>query len=367
MKKSGLVLLTLMCLICIPSISIQAKQVKVGAFRYTYKIIDKDTCNLTTVEVVNKKKAKVLRIPNTLGGKKVVRMSAPGLYDSNILGLYETDENTEIYPKELIKQSRYVKEIILPDTLKSFETSCFTNLPELTKITIPALVTKGVETLKDNKWTSFKVSKNNKKYQVKNGFLLSKSGKTLYCYVEKVKDAIIPNGVKTIKKMALWGMDTYSIYFPKTVDSIGVWALQNGRAIGIKVSKKNKHYKMSGDCLYSKKSGRLVAAIHRKNTLTIPEGVTKLEYGISTLGGEFNSIKIAKSVQLLDFEWEFFILKGESCQEEQAYGRLHFISTTPPNITYMHSDIIYVPMKALTKYISVLRRKGFKDVEIIGE
>ena len=175
--------------------------------------------------------------------------------------------------------------------------------------------------------------------------LLSKNGKAVYGQLLRTKNIKIPNGVKTIKEYAFWGYIVDSIYIPKSVNSIEDFAFRTIEKVELKVSKKNKRYAMSGDCLYSKKSGRLVAAINRNGKLVIPSVVTKLKGGASSIGGEFKKIVIPKSVKLLGGGWDAHLLKYG--------GALYFKSAKIPKVEeggMSEYTVLYVPKKATTKY-----------------
>ena len=290
MKRIFITCLLLFTSLYIGTIPVRAEEKKVGALRYEYKVIDKKTCWITKIEILDKDKAKIIKIPSTLDGKMVVKMGEEEdanymEYGINIFGVEKNDARGNNRFRDVYERTKVVKEIILPDTLEEVTRNCFKWLPKLKKITIPSKLKIGGRYLCDTKWTSFQVAKSNPYYKVSKGFLLSKSGKTVYGLTKKMKKVKIPDGVEKIGEAAFLHCKVDSIYLPQSINAIGYQAFRNDkRVVELSISKKNKRYAMKNDCLYSKKSGRLVAAIKRNNNLAIPNGVTKLKEGVSVIG-----------------------------------------------------------------------------------
>ena len=96
---------------------------------------------------------------------------------------------------------------------------------------------------------------------MKNGCLISKSGKTFYGNLEKKKSIKISNGVKTIAEGALFLNDNLKVvYIPKTVSKIKEKAFGTSKSLRIKIASKNQYYYISKGCVVSRRSGRLVVA-----------------------------------------------------------------------------------------------------------
>lgn len=85
---------------------------------------------------------------------------------------------------------------------------------------------------------------------MKNGCLISKSGKTFYGNLEKKKSIKIPNGVKTIAEGALFLNDNLKVvYIPKTVSKIKGKAFGTSKSLRIKIASKNQYYYVSKGCV----------------------------------------------------------------------------------------------------------------------
>lgn len=376
MKRIFITCLLLFISLYIGVIPVRAEKKKVGAFRYEYKVINKKTCWITSIEILNKSKVKVIRIPGTLDGKRVVKMGEEE--DANYMeygvNIFRVEENDAggYSPYDVYEKTKVVKEIILPDTLEEVTRNCFKWLPKLKKITIPSKLKTGVKYLCDTKWTSFQVAKSNPYYKVSKGFLLSKSGETVYGLTKKMKKVKIPDGVEKIGEAAFLHCKVDSIYLPQSINAIGYQAFRNDkRVVELSISKKNKRYAMKNDCLYSKKSGRLVAAINRNNKLAIPNGVTKLKEGVSVIGigkkemkkeenyGAFTDIIIPKSVTRLEEGWIFNFFLGHTIKGRK--GCLYFKGTKPPKTERMPTNIIvYVPAKAYDAYKKELKSEKYR-------
>ena len=376
MKRIFITCLLLFISLYIGVTPVRAEKKKVGTLRYEYKAIDKKTCWITKIEILNKEKAKVIRIPSNLDGKRVVKLGDDNDGNNveigvNIFDVERNDAGGYSF-QDVYEKTKAVKEIILPDTLEEVTRNCFKWLPQLKKITIPAKLKTGGRYLCDTKWTSFQVAKNNPYYKVSKGFLLSKSGKTVYGLTKKKKKVKIPDGVEKIGEAAFLNCKADSIYLPKSINGIGYQAFRNDKkVVELSISKNNKRYAMKGDCLYSKKSGRLVAAINRNNKLVIPNGVTKLKEGVSVIGigkkemkkeenyGAFTDIIIPKSVTRLEEGWIFNFFLGHTIKGRK--GCLYFKGTKPPKTERMPTNIIvYVPAKAYNAYKKELKSEHYR-------
>ena len=360
MKKTIFVLSLFLCSLCLFQSSAKAKGKKVGGFYYTYKTLTSSTCQITKVSIVIASNIKDMEVPDTIDGKRVVKMGAIGdivtsCYGPNVLGMYPAEEGDGYWPEKVEIYSRSIKNIILPQYLKEITRNCFSFLPGLEKIYIPAKFSKTAEYLCDMKWTSFKISKKNKHYKVSSSLLLSKSGKTVYGMVGKKTYIVIPKGVKKIWQYAFQDCNVKKISLPSSINSIGYRAFKNKKIVELAISKKNNHYAIKGDCLYSKKSGRLVAAINRNGKLIIPEGIKKMKKGISSIGGMFRNIIFSTTIESLMTGWcnEFF-------DQSRAlnYGTFTFKGLKAPVIEQgaLSAHTIYVPAKSYNAYYKEVHR-----------
>ena len=106
---------------------------------------------------------------------------------------------------------------------------------------------------------------------------MSKDSKFAYGSVMPMKKLNVPKGVKTIKDRSIfYSSGATDFYIPASVNKIGFQSLFFSDVVRFHVAKKNKHYAETNDCVYSKKSGRLVAASVKNTTFTVPEKVTYL-------------------------------------------------------------------------------------------
>ena len=177
----------------------------------------------------------------------------------------------------MINRVEKIKNIVIPETVINVTPNSFAKLRNGKNINIPKGITQNITNFCEVKWKKFSISSKNKKYKVKNGVLLSKDGKFAYGSVMPMKKLNIPQGVKTIKDQSIfYGSGATDFYIPASVKKIGFQSLFFSDVVRFHVSKKNKHYAETNDCVYSKKSGRLVAASVKNTTFTVPEKVTYL-------------------------------------------------------------------------------------------
>ena len=168
----------------------------------------------------------------------------------------------------------------------------------------------------------------------------------------------IPQGVKKIYKQAFLNCNVRSIYLPASIDSIGYQAFLNEKRVTLLVSKKNSHYARKEDCLYSKKSGRLVAAINRNGKLVISDKVKKLSKGTSVLGGKFREITIPKSVKVMQKYWDYDFYID---YKDNKHGHLTFLGMTAPKMDGFLASTIYVPAKAYDAYYKEVHKGPLKS------
>ena len=287
LKKLGLLGLFCMCILYLNT-TCDAKTEEeyseiIGNFKFTYQELTSNEIWVTKIDIMGVKNVSILKIPLKINGKKVVKLGSK--YDPeddfvethNIFGIYRSEDDEIIRPKKIINKVAYIKQIILPSTVTAITPNCFRLVQDGKCINIPSRFTKNISYLCEIKWKKFSISSKNKKYKVKNGVLLSKDGKFAYGSVVPMKKLNIPQGVKTIKDRSIfYGSGATDFYIPASVNKIGFQSLFFSDVVRFHVSKKNKHYAETKDCVYSKKSGRLVAASVKNTTFTVPEKVTYL-------------------------------------------------------------------------------------------
>ena len=247
-----------------------------------------------------------------------------------------------------------LKDVKIPDQVKNVPSYTFAKCTSLTKVTF-AKNMKSIETkafVYSNQLKTFKLSKSNKTFAVKNGMLTTKSGKTLVLVPNNMKKINIASSVKTIKKNALNGSQATSIVIPKSVKKIEAKALQSKKIKKASLSSKNKTYKMSNNCIYRKSDGRLVAVLAKTKKITLPSKVKVIDENVSVMGkiGEKNQVHIPKSVKKVIENWMFY---GDAT--------VYFHGMKPPVIVSKYNgqefaalpifNKVYVPKKAKQTYI----------------
>ena len=286
LKKLGLICLSCICILYFNTISDAKTEEEhskiIGNFKYTYCSYASDQIWITLIEPVSDQGISILNIPSKIDGKKVTKLGSK--YDNdqeyreyNIFGFWLSENDGNLKPKKMINRVEKIKNIVIPETVINVTPNSFAKLRNGKNINIPKGITQNITNFCEVKWKKFSISSKNKKYKVKNGVLLSKDGKFAYGSVVPMKKLNIPEGVKTIKDRSIfYGSGATDFYIPASVKKIGFQSLFFSDVVKFHVSKKNKHYAETNDCVYSKKSGRLVAASVKNTTFTVPEKVTYL-------------------------------------------------------------------------------------------
>ena len=352
-KKKIRMVLFCMCAICAAAIlsthttSDAAAQIKIiGSFKYTYEEFSPNELRIYCIEPISDQGISTLRIPSSIDGKKVVRLAEwPDCGDTNIFGVYHLEEDGSLKELGTYNKVKKIKKIVLPDTLKQISQNCFGLITGGKSINVPAGLEKNVRALCGVKWKKFIISPKNKKFKTKNGLLLSRNGKTVYGSVVSKKAVRIPQGVKTIKEKSIFkdGSAT-DIYIPASVDKIGDQSLFFKNTVRYHVAKGNPHYAEAQSCIYSKKTGRLVAACVKGPVFTVPSKVTVLSRtNFSGTGIEVKKFVIPPSVKKIDGFWTFY-------DKNITYV---FLSKKPPVIdaAFAFSGItLYVPKGSKEAY-----------------
>ena len=223
-----------------------------------------------------------------------------------------------------------MEEIQLSEQLNKVGIYSFLACPDLTTINIPKGWTKGVEKITyGRKWKSFSIDKNNTSYQLKKGLLLSKDGKKLYAAVTNNEKTLkIPKGVeKMISNQYIekaWrgnlmmpvkvksGYERYGkITLPASMKSIAGQIFTMDKNCEITIAKGNKTLAKQKNCIYNKKTGRLlVAKVNKKGVLKIASKVKVLGAKTSVIGGDVKKIIVPKTVKKLKKDCFVFPMKG---------------------------------------------------------
>jgi len=350
------------------------KAVTVGNFSYTI-LPNAETKTCTINNIVISQETSELIIPETIDGMTVTKiMGTKKANDSNrnVFGL-RSEYNTDVYDNEAdwglyapvpdektsneeddLKSDALTK-IVLPDTVEEIGEFAFAGLenlqeikmpkqlkqvgiyafiacPSLTSINIPEGWTKGVQKITyGRKWKSFSVDKNNKAYKVKKGLLLSRDGKILYAPVaDDSKTLKIPNGVEKIGSNQYverkWrgkllmpvkvkcGYERYNkIVLPASLKNVAGQIFTMDKNCEIIVSDKNKTLAKQKNCIYNKKTGRLlVAKVNKKGVLKISSKVKVLGAKTSVIGGGVKKVIVPKTVKKLKKDCFVYPLDGNN-------------------------------------------------------
>ncbi len=185
--------------------------------------------------------------------------------------------------------------------------------------------------------------------------------KKLYGFVQRKKKINIPEGVKTIANGGDYN-GTSTIVIPKSVTKIKENAMTTKEPVTIKVSLKNKHYAVNNGSLYSKKTGRLVAAYIKDGVLDIPKVVKKVSHtGVLGLNVRLKKVIVPSSVTGVVFPYEFL---------EQQPLIYEFKGITPPEMLDLpgccgfENSKIYVPKNCRETYLKKWKAVQTQNIQL---
>lgn len=247
--------------------------------------------------------------------------------DNNKDGEYSDLDGEDLKSASKMKN---VKEIVLPDTVERLEEGSFSGFKNLEKINLP----DGIKSLTPYLFygcyhiCEFGLGGINSHYKNENDFIIKKStGDILYAPLG-LSNMKVPEGVRTLPKYFLRYSSVKKISLPKSLASIGNYALDGPELESVSLDEGNKKYKERMGCIVTSNEKRLVAVVSETGIISIPEKVTSLEAGIS-MGrrGSLKRILIPKSVKKLKKGWQSLYLCSHSEDVE-----LRFLSEEPPTV-----------------------------------
>ena len=314
--------------------------VKKGDLTYTIRM-SQDTSKVWITKITfSGDSVEKIQIPEEFDDAPVVRIGKPGkgneyytvvgttvCPDNNKDGEYSDLDGEDLKSASKMKN---VKEIVLPDTVERLEEGSFSGFKNLEKINLP----DGIKSLTPYLFygcyhiCEFGLEGINSHYKNENDFIIKKStGDILYAPLG-LSNMKVPEGVRTLPKYFLRYSSVKKISLPKSLASIGNYALDGPELESISLDEGNKKYKERMGCIVTSNEKRLVAVASETGIISIPEKVTSLEAGIS-MGkrGSLKRILIPKSVKKLKKGWQSLYLCSHSEDVE-----LRFLSEEPPTV-----------------------------------
>lgn len=345
----------ILIILLFPFVSANAKEATIGNFKFIYENCTAKDIWVTQIDIMGKNNISTLSIPAQINGKNVVKLGGEGDEDAvsfNIFGMYRSEDDEKIAPVKTAKKVARIKKIVLPDTVEEITPNCFSYVQKGKSINIPGRLTKNVLFLRGTKWKKFSVSPQNPKYKAKDNFILSKNGKRIYGYVGMDKKVILPKGTRIIEERAFYGADISNISLPKTIKKIKSEAFSYIKSVHIHISKKNENYAVKNDCVYSKKSGRLVVAAVKSGVITVPDKVTCLKEGTSFAGNTVKKIIFPASLKKIGKYWHISLISDTKL-------KLVFKGKKAPALdkeAYLPSSKVYVPKGRKSNYVTAFKR-----------
>lgn len=352
------------------------KQVKSGVTYRTYLSKDKKEAWIYNISLPSKS-VPSLKFPGKIKGAVVTRIGDVSTDEDD--GTFSIISNH--YSQFSGRRPTDIREIVLPDSTEDIIAGCFKDFHVLETINIPSKVKEikggvfsGCTKLVNLDFSDGKYEINKYAFgcfeeelysceaqegieefrnlagrivYCKAGVLLSENKKEVLWVCNDNASIEIPRGVKTIKEKAAMGCKAKTVSIPASVTSIERNAFTMKKAAKFTIAKSNKHYAVKNNCVYSKKSKRLVVGVVEKGVLSVPSTVKVLKVNSSLAGGKVKKLLLPKSVKKLEACWF----------DEGNYGsngtKVYFKSATPPNSgknTVPMYTRIYVPKKSVKKY-----------------
>lgn len=323
----------------------------------------------------------LLSFPKKINGAKVVKIGGKNGIDDytdiwgNIVEPYHNYDSYDKMPKGIrqIKLPssvtqitagtfggfRDLQQVTLPKKIKNLKYGVFYHCDKLKKVILPTRLKKidSQAFLKCTSLMQFSISDNNT-YKTRNGILLSKDGKKIEMIPSGKKEIVIPEKVETIPSRTFYNGNVQKIFIPFSVREIEDMGLTGKKLRQINISEKNSVYGKSGDCIYSKEDGKLVAAVCRRGVLKISGKVKKITSDLSFSGKKIKKLVIPKSIQFIgNASIAWFSLRMSSG------GCIYFRKKEPPIaengfIAQTGKISISVPENSLNIY-----KKWYKKVE----
>ncbi|MCH5253007.1 MAG: leucine-rich repeat domain-containing protein [Lachnospiraceae bacterium] len=231
-----------------------------------------------------------------------------------------------------------IKKIVLPDTVNTIEDACFAGLRNLTEIHLPenlerlnhylfyncrrlASFTIGEKGLVVSDDTVFQncdrmkgITKADGSFTLVSGgkgIALSADKKTLIQIMPSAKKITVPSTVETIDVSAAEGTNLEQIKISKKVKKIETAAFDNAPIKKVTVDKKNKWFGTDKNCLYYRKTGTLVLAYAKKNTMTLSKKVKKIDSSVSVARRGVKKLIIPKRITLKAEWYDSFLYQQE--------------------------------------------------------
>ena len=237
MKKIISIILSLVLLLSmttINSFNVAAENILKSKGGFTYAIIG----NKAQI-VLYYGKSKTVKVPSEIDGHKVVKIGVD--YTDDFIEAFDGGENYGF------SKNKYVKKIIVPNTVTQIAMGSFSDCPNLISVNLGT----GIDTIS----------------------LL------LFDNCKKLKSIKLPSSVTDIEELAFRNSGLKTISIGKNIEYISEDAFENSKLAKITVSSKNKKYSSKNGVLYNKKKTRLIIyPNYRKGAkFTTPSSVEQIK------------------------------------------------------------------------------------------
>lgn len=362
------------------------EKVTKGAFTYeAYISKDGKQSWIYKVEIDKKKNTSTLKFPKKIKGKKVTKIGMPldkedvdncyNVFGSFVEWYHDCDgyrKSMKGIKKVIIPDSvtaitdysfaglRNLETVKLPKKLKCINDLVFLNCKKLKKVTIPQNTKKVSKSAFDRckKLKTIKVSKKNKTFSAKDGMLLSKNKDKLYYVAPAISEVEIPDTVKIIGKWAFNNSKVTNITLPKSVSKIYESGLSGKYIKTIEVDYNNQTFTRDGQCIYNKKTKKLIAVVIPENSLIVSDKVEVIPSGVSIAGTPAEYVEIGKNVKTMEIYWSNICGGADTTVKFKSVNPPEIISDIPAYVyaRYPVFATLIVPKENVKEYKAWIKK-----------
>ena len=238
-----------------------------------------------------------------------------------------------------------MKSITISKNLKSIPAYAFYCCDSLKSFTVGKNIRKISESAFDDceKLKNIAVEKGNAKYQSQNGMLLNRTGDTIILAPYALKKVRIPEGVKKIGKKLFYKKKIREVWIPKSLKKIGANAFSRTRLGKWHIAKGNSAFGKTKECVYEKKTGRLVFLFSSEKKVRLPKEVTRIDNTLSVQKFGVEKLVLPKTFKVWGDGWTDEIQALFGNEELNVY----FTSSSLPKIKDIVGDSVsdyFVPV-----------------------
>ncbi len=278
---------------------------------YAYPSQDGNSCWLIKYELDKNANIEIVQIPSTIQGMKVTKVG-PKLrenYVDTIFGVSVWEDGDELIQSKKTEFLGKIKKLVFGDSIEIIGEDCLSGLKKLECIVLPKSLRQITPYARySNHIQKLELSKDNSYFILQDGMLIRNKNKQILFMLTQKKEVKIPQNVEKLGAFYIRsGIE--KIYIPVNVKQIENYAFDSTKEVKVVVDSQHTKYTSKKTCVYEKDTGRLLAITLKNKTLTIVEGVKRIDEGVTILGSgenlanaQINKIIYPKSIKVVSSE-----------------------------------------------------------------